>query len=255
MLEQIRDDNRLIPTWWPLGRTVLIPKSKDLSDEKNYHPSTCLNTSYKLLTGLVGKFMKNHAIKNNIWDEGQLGAARVLGTVDQLIIDRCIVEEVITRHRNLAVAFYNYKKAYDKVHHDWMLRVYSWMGLPANVISLLRQVMGYWKTRPEIWNEGGKEISKLINIMCGFLQGDSYSLVGFCLSEVPVCKLLQETKGYQMGQPEKREVKRTHSLFKDDLKVYQESHKILKDANETMVQASHDTGACYGEIKCAEIFL
>ena len=33
---------------------------------------------------------------------------------------------------------------------------------------------------------------------------------------------------------------RTHSLFKDDLKVYQESHKILKDVNETIVQASHD---------------
>ena len=55
-----------------------------------------------------------------------------------------------------------------------------------------------------------------------------------------------------MGRPGKREVKRTHSLFIDDLKVYQESHKILKDVNETIVQASHDTGACYGVAKCAE---
>ena len=77
--------------------------------------------------------------------------------------------------------------------------------------------------------------------------------MGFCLSEVPVCKLLQETKGYRMGQPGKREVVRPHSLFIDDLKVYQESHKILKDVNETIVQASHDTGACYGVAKCAEI--
>ena len=56
-----------------------------------------------------------------------------------------------------------------------------------------------------------------------------------------------------MGQPGKREVKRTHSLFIGDLKVYQESHKILKDVNETIVLASHDTGACYGVAKCAEI--
>ena len=34
-LEQIRNNNRLIPTWRPLGRTLLIPKSKDLSHEKN----------------------------------------------------------------------------------------------------------------------------------------------------------------------------------------------------------------------------
>ena len=56
-----------------------------------------------------------------------------------------------------------------------------------------------------------------------------------------------------MCQPEKREIKRTHSLFIDDLKVYQEIHKILKDVNETIVQTSHDTGACYGVAKCAEI--
>ena len=49
--------------------------------------------------------------------------------------------------------------------------------------------------------------------MCGFLQVDSYSPVGFCISEVSVCKLHQESKGYRMGQPGKRDVKSTHSLF------------------------------------------
>ena len=54
--------------------------------------------------------------------------------------------------------------------------------------------------------------------MCGSLQGDSYSPVGFCLSEVSVCKLLQESKGYRMGEPGNRDFKRTHSLFVDDLR-------------------------------------
>ena len=59
-----------------------------------------------------------------------------MGTVNQLIIDRSIMEEMVTRHRNLAVAFYDYKKTYDKVHHDWMLRVYKWIGILDNVITL-----------------------------------------------------------------------------------------------------------------------
>ena len=75
--------------------------------------------------------MCEHTLVNKIWDEGQLGAKEgVLGTVDQLIIDRCIMEEVKQYHRNLAVAFYDYKKAYNKVHHDRMLRVYEWIGIP-----------------------------------------------------------------------------------------------------------------------------
>ena len=51
----------------------------------------------------------------------------------------------------------------------------------------------------------------------------------------------------------KRDAKRTHSLFVDDSKVYEENHKTLKDVNEMILQASNDTGACYGVAKCAEV--
>ena len=56
-----------------------------------------------------------------------------------------------------------------------------------------------------------------------------------------------------MGEPGNRIVERTHSLFVDDLKVYQESHNVLKNVNKIIVQASHEAGACYGVSKCAEI--
>ena len=96
-------------------------------------------------------------------------------------------------------------------------------------------------------------ISRWIDIMCGFLQGDSYSPVCFCISEIPVCKLLQQSKGYRMGAPGNWSISRTHSLFIDDLKQYQESHEIIKEVNKIIVQASLDTGACYGVAKYTEI--
>ena len=64
---------------------------------------------------------------------------------------------------------------------------------------------------------------------------------------------LEETDGYKMGSPGERMIKRTHSLFIDDLKVYQESHKKLEIVNEIIVKVSSDTGACYGVKKCAEV--
>ena len=77
------------------------------------------------MTGLVEKYVKEHKMKKEIRNEGQLGAVEgVLGTVNQLIIDRCIMEEVKQDHRNLDVTFYDYKKTCDKVHHDWLLRMY-----------------------------------------------------------------------------------------------------------------------------------
>ena len=51
--------------------------------------------------------MRKHTIENDIWDERHLGTVvGVLGTVDQVIIDRSIMEKVKTYHQSLAVAFY-----------------------------------------------------------------------------------------------------------------------------------------------------
>ena len=58
-----------------------------------------------------------------------------------------------------------------------------------------------------------------------------------------------------MGDPGNCIVQRTCNLFVGDLKVYQESHNALKNVNEIIVQANHDTGACYGVSKCVEIII
>ena len=129
------------------------------------------------------------------------------------------------------------------MHHDWTLRVYEWIDIPKDVIELIYQLMSKWKTRLEIWHKGEKVTSRWIEILCGFLLRDSYSHVGFSISEILVFKLLQESKGYKMEEPENRNMSRTYSLFVDDLKEYQESHKVLKDMKEIIVQANYDTEA------------
>ena len=96
---KIKEDNKNIPTWWPTERTVLLPKTKSQEDEKDYRTITCLNTSYKIMTRMVAKYMREHTMENEICDKSQLGAGEgILGMVDQLIIDRCIMEEVKQYH-------------------------------------------------------------------------------------------------------------------------------------------------------------
>ena len=47
------------------------------------------------------------------------------------------MEEVKQYHRNLAVAFYDYKKAYDKVRNNLMLSMYQWIGIPKEIMELI----------------------------------------------------------------------------------------------------------------------
>ena len=121
------------------------------------------------------------------------------------------------------------------------------------MIKLIKELMRKWKARLEIMSSGENRTSLWIQILYGFLQCDSYSPVGFCISEIPVCILLSHSHGYKMREPGNCIMKRTRGLFVDDLKVYQESPNVLKNVNEIILQASHDTGACYGVSKCAEI--
>lgn len=70
---------------------------------------------------------------------------KVLGTVDQLLIDNAIMEEVRDHHCNLAVAYYDYLKARNKVHHDW---VYEWMGLERKGRNVIKEVMKKLENTP-----------------------------------------------------------------------------------------------------------
>ena len=79
---------------------------------------------------------------------------------------------------------------------------------------LIEELMKKFKTRPEVWKDGQKETSRWISIKTGFLQGDSYSPVGFCLGKLPIRMLLRKTRGYRMGMPGRRTVKRTQFFYR-----------------------------------------
>ena len=120
---------------------------------------------------MIGNYMKKHAERNNIWDRSQLGTCSgVLRTVDEL-------DEVRNQQRNLAVAFYDYRKAYDMVRHDWMTD---------KVVNVIVKLMEGWKTRLEVIEDRKVLTNRKIDIGKEVLQGESYSPVGFCLTEVPI---------------------------------------------------------------------
>ena len=58
--------------------------------------------------------------------------------------------------------------------------------------------------------------------------------------------LLEGSYGYKMWKGGNRVVKRMHTFFVDDLKMYQETHQKLQIVNEMIVKVSMDTGACCG---------
>ena len=67
------------------------------------------------------------------------------GTNDLLYIDRAVIKEVKSRNKNLAMAWIDYKKAYDMVPHSWIIECLDLSGVAENIKSLLVNSMEKWK--------------------------------------------------------------------------------------------------------------
>ena len=57
------------------------------------------------------------------------------GTNDLLYFDRAVIQEVKPRNKNLAMAWIEYKKAYNMVPHLWVIECLDLFGVAENIKS------------------------------------------------------------------------------------------------------------------------
>ena len=76
---------------------------------------------WKLLLGVIAGQIYGHLDQQKLLPEEQKGSRkRSKGTNDLLYINWAVIREVKTRKNNLAIAWIDYKKAYDMVSHSWI---------------------------------------------------------------------------------------------------------------------------------------
>ena len=75
--------------------------------------------------------------------EGYRKKSRV--TNDLLYIDRAVIREVKSRKKNLAIAWIDYKKAYDMVPHLWIKECLELFGVAENIKTLLVNSIEKWR--------------------------------------------------------------------------------------------------------------
>ena len=145
-----------------------------------------------------------------------------------MLINKTATEECKNYRRNLICIWLDYKKAFDSVPHDWIIKALHLAKVPENVINAIEQLMNVWATRVSLKTENGQIETEFIEFLSGILQGDQLSLILFILSAKPLSFLLSKSDGYMMGSPNKRTAKLTHLFFVDDLNMYSENMNQAK---------------------------
>ena len=159
-LNEILEGTKEIPSWMTYGRTVLCQKDPVKGNSvENFRPITCLPLMWKLLTGIISEDMYCFMENENLLPEEQKGCRRKSrGTKDQLLIDKTILKDCRKRRTNLAMAWIDYRKAYDFVPHSWILECLDMFGIADNVRSFLEKSMKKWKL---LLNSNGPNLCKV----------------------------------------------------------------------------------------------
>ena len=250
-LNKILEGEDNLPTWMTYGRTVLCQKDPAKGNAvENYRPITCLPLMWKLLTGMIAEEMYTYLERENILPEEQKGCRRgSRGTKDQLLIDKTVLRDCRRRHTNLAMAWIDYKKAYDFVPHSWISECMEMFGIAENVRNFLQRSMGQWKLS---LTSNGEDLGT-VDVKRGIFQGDSLSPLLFVLSMIPLSLVLRKVNAcYEWG---KKECKLNHLLFMDDLKLFGKNEEQIDSLVNTVHIFSTDIGMEFGLRKCGVVTL
>ena len=200
---EISEGNLELPQWLVKTRTTLISKGGNTRDPKNYRPIACENIMLKVYTGCIGLLIEKHCIANDIIAPEQTGAKKEMwGCVDQLLINKVVLEEVKKYLRNLFTVWLDYRKAYDSIPHPWILEALRLAKIPENIVNAVKALISKWSTQLNLPTENSNIDAGEIRYNKGVLQGDFLSVVLFILSLNPGSFLINKTTGYKIVQEE-----------------------------------------------------
>ena len=241
-----------IPEWLVISKSILLPKNKNTHMEKNYRPIACLNTMYKIYTGILNVFLEDHCSTNDIITLEQAGGKKgSWGCSDQLLINKLVLDEVRKYRRNLFCMWFDYRKAFDSIPHTWLFEALTLAKIPQTVIEAIKRLAEQWKTEISLQSTSGVSVADFIDYLTGILQGDCLSLILFVLCVNPLSHLLKDTEGYMTGEPGQRNISITHLLFVDDLKTFAKNETLARAQLEVITAFTNDIGMEFGADKCA----
>ena len=253
---KIQKGDEQSPEWLTMGNTNLLPKSNETQLPNKYRPICCLPTTYKWLTGIIADAIYEHLENGNYLEKEQKGCIRKkLGTKDQLLINKTILEDCKRRQRNLSMAWIDYKKAFDSVPHSWIIRCLELYNISEEIRTFLSNQITKWKTTITLNHMEGQIRIPDVKIQRGIFQGDSLSPLLFCLAIDPLSKILKEYDiGYDLSRSRRKKDKKkiNHLLFMDDLKLYAETDEKLNQLVEAVRKFSRDINMEFGLDKCSK---
>ena len=218
------------------AKTILLPKNDQTNWAKNYRPIVLQNIMLKLYTGCINQFLQDHCNRSNIITAEQAGRNKeVWGCLEQLMINKTILEEVTENGRSLIKMWLDYQKTFNSVPHMWLIKPLELAKVPERIITAIKTLMKKWSTNVNIQSGATSIESQPIQYLRGIFQGDSLSVLLFILFVNVLPYLLNKLQGYRIDKNGNRNQKIFSLILRRRFKAICNQY----ESNEITIRSSH----------------
>ena len=151
--------------------------------------------------------------------------------------------------KNLAMAWIDYKKAYDMVSQSWIINCLKMYKISHEVINFIEKTMKTWRVELAA---GGRSLAEA-KIQRGIFPEDTLSLLLFIIAMVSFNHILRKsTAGYKLSRSQK---KINHLMYLDDIKLFAKNQKGLETLLHPVRIYRQDIGMEFNIDKCAMLVM
>ena len=188
-------ENADIPTKWKGSKTIMIQKKKKPT-VKDLRPIALMNSSYKLLMGIIRVKIEEHLRLNSLVSDLQSGSTCQRRATDNLFILRHCVESAYREKKPLYVVSIDFKKAFDSIDRGKMISILMEYKVEPWIISMIANV--YVGDETEIYLNNEKLVD--LQIKSGIRQGCNVSMTLFVMITYHIIGKMQESmRGFRAG--------------------------------------------------------
>jgi hypothetical protein len=214
LLEQSAE-NYIQPRRWAEGIISVMYKDKgDVTELKNYRPLALTNSIYKMLTSILN----NRIIEpiNEVIGNHQTGFLPRRQIYDNIKLAQCLIDRAHQQKVPLYAALLDQEKAYDRVHHGFLWRALTKLGLPETLLCAIQNCYENAFAQVSI----NRHLSERVHLMRGVRQGDPLSCLLFDVNIEPFALLLIKNKNRLPGFTTDTGIRNIVSLYADDTMIF-----------------------------------
>jgi len=244
---QICWKKKKIPTTWKQAKTILIYKKGDATDPTNWRPINLQNAIYKIYAGiLANRYMRWMELNKRI-SPSQKGFREVNGCHEHNFLAASILNTTRRSKKKLFVVWYDLANAFGTIPHQFLFKLLQMMKIPKQFQLILQDI--YLEASFSVQTK--TELTPFIQNQRGVFQGCPLSPRLFLAAVEPLLRVLSNFN--TEGMPLAPNLHANCSAYADDIKIFSQSEKGIKNLHDIMLKYLKWTTMRANPSKCAAL--